>query len=162
MRAMLQVDADVEKAQSRIERNEWRGRIHTTKGNRIRYVPMTIRLPAALRAHRHLRGDRLLYRADGRPMTESSLRELIARTARLAMLRGTGPHILRHTFCSHLAMRGAPVRAIQELAGHRHLSTTMRYMHLSPAAKDSAIWLLDPSATGAAFGDILETEVPPI
>jgi len=35
-------------------------------------------------------------------------------------------HILRHTFCSHLAMRGAAVRAIQELAGHADLTTTMR------------------------------------
>ena len=51
--------------------------------------------------------------------------------------------MLRHTFCSHLAMRGAPARAIQELAGHRDLTTTQRYMHLSPAALDSAIRLLD-------------------
>ena len=40
-------------------------------------------------------------------------------------------------------MRGAPPRAIQELAGHEDLSTTQRYMHLSPAALDSAIRLLD-------------------
>ena len=52
-------------------------------------------------------------------------------------------HILRHTFCSHLAMRGAPPRAIQELAGHRESGMTQRYMHLSPAALDSAIRLLD-------------------
>ena len=52
-------------------------------------------------------------------------------------------HILRHTFCSHLAMRGAPTRAIQELAGHQDLSTTQRYMHLSPAALDAAIRLLE-------------------
>jgi integrase len=42
--------------------------------------------------------------------------------------------MLRHTFCSHLAMRGAPRRAIQELAGHRDIATTQRYVHLSPAA----------------------------
>ena len=40
-------------------------------------------------------------------------------------------------------MRGAPTRAIQELAGHQDLSTTQRYMHLSPAALDAAIRLLE-------------------
>ena len=40
-------------------------------------------------------------------------------------------------------MRGAPLMAIKELAGHRQLSTTMRYMHLSPAARESAIALLN-------------------
>jgi site-specific recombinase XerD len=54
-----------------------------------------------------------------------------------------GVHILRHTFCSHLAMRGAPARAIQDLAGHQDLLTTQRYMHLSPAAIESAIRLLE-------------------
>jgi site-specific recombinase XerD len=41
-------------------------------------------------------------------------------------------------------MRGAPARAIQELAGHQDLGTTQRYMHLSPAAIEAAIRLLDP------------------
>jgi site-specific recombinase XerD len=40
-------------------------------------------------------------------------------------------------------MRGAPARAIQELAGHQDLGTTQRYMHLSPAALDAAIRLLE-------------------
>ena len=63
-------------------------------------------------------------------------------------------HILRHTFCSRLAMRRAPARAIQELAGHAHLSTTQRYMHLNPAAKETAIRLLD----FADAGEIGETK----
>ena len=64
------------------------------------------------------------------------------------------PHILRHAFCSHLAMKGAPARAIQELAGHRDLTTTQKYMHLSPSAVAEAIRLLDgPSARG----DIVES-----
>jgi len=47
-------------------------------------------------------------------------------------------HILRHTFCSHLAMRGVPAKVIQELAGHADLTTTMRYMHLAKGSKDAA------------------------
>lgn len=57
-------------------------------------------------------------------------------------------------------MRGAPAKAIQELAGHENLSTTQRYMHLSPAAKDAAISLLDAAASRIS-GDILETEIAP-
>jgi hypothetical protein len=54
-------------------------------------------------------------------------------------------------------MRGAPPKAIQELAGHRELGMTQRYMHLSPAALDSAIRLLDQPAGLQNFGDLGET-----
>jgi hypothetical protein len=40
-------------------------------------------------------------------------------------------------------MRGAPARAIQEIAGHQDLMTTQRYMHLSPSAVENAIRLLE-------------------
>ncbi len=50
-------------------------------------------------------------------------------------------------------MRGAPPKAIQELAGHADLTMTQRYMHLSPAALDAAIRLLEePSAVGRSSG----------
>jgi site-specific recombinase XerD len=68
---------------------------------------------------------------------------LVRRTARRVNLKPGIPHLAASTFCSHLAMRGAPARAIQELAGHQDLGTTQRYMHLSPAALDAAIRLLE-------------------
>jgi hypothetical protein len=81
-------------------------------------VPMTVRLASALKQHRHLRGRRVLLQATGEPMTQKVVQDHLRRAAGRAYAR-PGVHILRHTFCSHLAMRGAPARAIQELAGTR-------------------------------------------
>lgn len=108
------------------------------------------------KAHRHLRGKRVLVQSTGEHLTMKVVQDRVARAARAAKVR-PGVHILRHTFCSHLAMRGAPARAIQELAGHQDLKTTQRYMHLSPAAIEGAIRLLDASRTGTAFGNMLAT-----
>jgi hypothetical protein len=90
----------------------------------------------------HLRGRRVLHQDDGSPLTQKVVQDWMRRTARRARVDQAGVHILRHTFCSHLAMRGAPARAIQELAGHQDLATTQRFMHLSPAAVENAIRLL--------------------
>ena len=117
-------------------------------------MPLTRRLSDALKQYRHLRSKRVLCRENGRPFAEHHLADLLAKVGRRANVRSNGPHILRHTFCSHLAMKGAPARAIQELTGHRDLATTQRYMHLSPSAIVEAIRLLDGAPT---FGDILET-----
>ena len=57
-----------------------------------------------------------------------------------------------------LTTRSRPARAIQELAGHKDLSTSQRYMHLSPAAIQAAIDLLDTPVSEQVRGDILETE----
>jgi site-specific recombinase XerD len=59
-------------------------------------------------------------------------------------------HILRHSFCSQLAMRGAPAIAIKELAGHSDLKTTQGYMNLTEPARKSAIRLLEAPAPHAA------------
>ena len=52
---------------------------------------------------------------------------------------------------------GGMAPLIQELAGHQELSTTQRYMHLSPAAIESAIRLLEEPSPVSKFGGIVET-----
>jgi integrase len=140
-------DVDLTTRRLTVERSEWHGHVTVPKGGRPRRVPMTERLTRALTAYRHLRSRRVLG------VTRDQVIKAIRSAQRVAGLAQAGVHVLRHTFCSHLAMKGAPVRAIQELAGHADLSTTQRYMHLSPAAIDDAIRLLD----GRDCGDILET-----
>lgn len=161
--ALEQRDIDHQRGIVSVRRSAWRDQVDVPKGGRARRVPMTRRLAAALRGYRHLRGDRVLYRDDGQPLTPRTLGPWLAQAERRAGLDGQGAiHKLRHSFCSHLAMRGAPARAIQELAGHRDLTTTQRYMHLSPAAIEGAIRLLDRPGACSTYGDILETSVPEV
>ena len=154
MMALEWTDLDLAKRQLCVARSEWKGHVTVPKGGRLRYVPLTTRLAGALREHRHLRGSRVLCERDGLPLTQRAVQGLVLRAARRANLHNVGVHVLRHTFCSHLAMRGAPTRAIQELAGHRDLVTTQRYMHLSPSAVESAIQLLEQ---GSPRGNIVAT-----
>jgi integrase len=147
-------DVDFKKRQLCVQRSIWKGHLGAPKGGRLRYVPMTTRVAAALQALRHLRGSTVFLDTKGQRATEQTIGEHAAHAARLARISHQGIHILRHTFCSHLAMRGAPARAIQELAGHADLKTTQRYMHLSPAALESAIRLLEMNSS---HGEILET-----
>ena len=60
---------------------------------------------------------------DGSPITRDRVIKAVRGAQRVAGIE-QGVHILRHTLCSHLSMKGAPARAIQELAGHADLSTT--------------------------------------
>ena len=152
MMALEWRDVNLVKRQLCIQRSEWNGEVTSPKSGRLRYVPLTVRLTSALREHRHLKGPRVLCQDDGAPLTRQQVQYRVKRAAKKANVRA-GVHILRHTFCSHLAMRGAPARAIQELAGHSELGVTQRYMHLSPAALDAAIQLLD------GRGNMLATRV---
>jgi integrase len=152
-------DVDSDRRQLCVRQSDWRGHIVVPKGGRLRHVPMTIRLATALTEHGQGQSARVLCQADGSPMTHGTVREDVRRAAKRGGLTITGVHRLRHTFCSHLAMRGAPARAIQELAGHRDLSTTQRYMHLSHAVIESSIRLLDRGRIGPSVGDILETGI---
>lgn len=139
-----------------VRRSEWRGHVTEPKGGRSRRIPLTGRLTKALRVHGHLRGPRVVCQNDGKPLTQKVVQGLVQRAARKAGLTDSGVHLLRHTFCSHLAMRGATAKAIQELAGHKDLTTTQMYMHLSPAALEDAIRLLDGDGHGANRGEIVE------
>jgi len=125
------------------------------KWNSVRVVPLTQRLTAALKAHRSLNrpwvlqtGKTVRGRRSLEPWSKETLRWRGERIYRLASLPKPAKqwHCLRHTFCSHLAMRGVPARSIQELAGHKSLTTTMRYMHLTPQALENAISKLEEPA----------------
>ena len=53
------------------------------------------------------------------------------------------PDKIRHTYASHLIMRGVDIRSIQKLLGHRDITMTMRYSHLSDAHLREAVKKLD-------------------
>jgi integrase len=150
-------DVDLKKRQLCVKRSVWKGHTEVPKGGRLRYVPLTKRLTAALQASRHPRGSLVFCDREGKPVNEKIIADHVDHAARAMKLKHRGVHVLRHTFCSHLAMRGAPARAIQELAGHADLRTTQRYMHLSPAALDAAIRLLDVPTVVSSRDNIVAT-----
>jgi site-specific recombinase XerD len=59
----------------------------------------------------------------------------------------------RHTFASHLVMRGVPLKAVQELLGHATIEMTMRYSHLSPEVTRDAVKVLDRGPRGQYLGN---------
>jgi site-specific recombinase XerD len=101
----------------------------------------------ALKGHRHLRGPYVFCQPDGQPLTASMTEHRLSRAvSRAGISREQGRitwHDLRHTYGSHLAMRGVPLKVIQELMGHATIEMTMRYAHLAPEARESAVQQLD-------------------
>ncbi|NIT12848.1 MAG: tyrosine-type recombinase/integrase [Candidatus Dadabacteria bacterium] len=66
---------------------------------------------------------------DGSPVIK--IAKALKNAAAKAGLEGISPHTLRHTFASHLVMSGVDLRSVQGLLGHKDISTTMVYSHLT-------------------------------
>jgi integrase/recombinase XerD len=66
----------------------------------------------------------------GRKLTPQWIWQLVRRYAVLAGLGSVKPHVLRHSFASHLLTGGRDLRAIQEMLGHADISTTQIYTHV--------------------------------
>ena len=152
VRALQWGDLDLVAGKVLVQRTDYRGYVGSPKGGRVRRIPTTDRLRRALRAARHLKGEWVFCDASGKMWSRGEADTPLRRASRKAGLRKFGWHALRHTFCSHLAMKGAPVRTIQELAGHASITTTMRYMHLTESAVESAIKMLETPSAGPPVG----------
>jgi len=133
-------------------RCDYSGELTSPKNNRVRHIPMDIDVYEMLFARRERTGYVFLNEL-GKPFDEQALRRRLARVRHRAGLRKIGWHTLRHTFASHLAMRGVPMPAIQTLMGHSSITTTMRYAHVAPSTLRSAIDMLNPkTAAHTDFG----------
>ncbi len=73
---------------------------------------------------------RLLLSNTGRPLERVAVWQIVTRHARQAGLRNVHPHMLRHSFATHLLAGGADLRVVQELLGHSDISSTQIYTHV--------------------------------
>ncbi len=110
------------------------------KGRKERFVPLGSRAVAALLAYQR-RGRAALARGRltqalflsrrGR-LTRQGCWKIVKGYARKAgIMRPLTPHVLRHSFATHLLERGADLRAVQEMLGHASIATTQLYTHLT-------------------------------
>jgi integrase/recombinase XerD len=116
----------------------------TGKGDKQRLVPIGKPAAAAVvkylkecrprllrdTAGRGLDQGRLLLSRTGRPLERVAVWQIVKRHAAAAGLAKTHPHVLRHSFATHLLSGGADLRVVQELLGHADIGTTQIYTHV--------------------------------
>jgi len=125
-------------------------RVRDGKGDKSRDIPLH---PKALEAinkffnefsQGRAKTGNVFHTLKGTPLTRGNLYESFKRAGKRAGLVGNiGVHTLRHTFATHLAMAGVPVRTLQEYMGHTDIQTTMIYLHLAESHWESEIQKLD-------------------
>ncbi len=122
----------------------WNGTIRVVgKGNKERIVPVGKTSLAAVRGYLKKRGIIVGERSDqARPLfinlhrstrlSPRAMHQIVEQAARKAGIpRRVSPHVIRHTFASHMLDAGADMRSIQEMLGHKNLSTTQIYAHVT-------------------------------
>lgn len=145
-------DLDLEKGLLRVRRSWTTAGVGVPKSGKGRDIPLTEKTCSVLRKLRGLH-DLVLCYPDGSRLMHSRARDALARVSKRASLRPIMPHLLRHTFASHLVMRGRSLLEVQELLGHSDYTMTLRYAHLAPDVKKDAISVLDsPAEEGTKRG----------